>query len=67
MEATVRTFAEAPPAGTVLLDDGTELPFDAAAFDADRLHLLRLGQRVRITVENGRIVYLTLATLPPTS
>ncbi|MGH3531663.1 MAG: hypothetical protein ACRDSX_06965, partial [Mycobacterium sp.] len=64
MEATVRTFSEATSAGTVLLDDGTEMPFDAEAFDAHRLRLLRFGQRVRITVENGRIVHLTLATLP---
>jgi cold shock CspA family protein len=67
MEATVRTFAEATSAGTVLLDSGTEMPFGAEAFDADRLRLLRVGQRVRIAVENGRIVHLTLATLPPAS
>jgi cold shock CspA family protein len=67
MEATVRTFSEATSAGTVLLDDGTEMPFAAEAFDADRLRLLRVGQRVRITVENGRIVHLTLASLPPAS
>lgn len=63
----MRTFSEATSAGTVLLDHGTEMSFDAEAFDADRLRLLRSGQRVRITVENGRIVHLTLATLPPTS
>lgn len=63
----MRTFCEATSAGTVLLDDGTEMPFDADAFDAHRLRLLRLGQRVRITVQDGRIVQLTLATLPPAS
>ncbi len=34
--------------GTVLLDDGSELAYPAAAFDASGLRLLRLGQRVRI-------------------
>ncbi|MGH3634369.1 hypothetical protein [Mycobacterium sp.] len=62
----MRTFSEATSAGTVLLDSGTEMPFDAEAFDADRLRLLRCGQRVRIVMEKGRIVHLTLAGLPPT-
>lgn len=43
------------------------MAFDAEAFDGKRLRLLRFGQRVRITVENGRILLLTLATLPPAS
>ena len=48
MQATVRSFDPATRSGTVLLDDGTELPYDAPAFDAGGLRLLRLGQRVRI-------------------
>ncbi|KAA8938834.1 MAG: hypothetical protein F6Q13_19790, partial [Mycobacterium sp.] len=62
MEATVRQFSETTFAGTVLLDCGTEVSFDGDAFDRDRLRRLRSGQRVRIAMENGRIVKLTLAT-----
>jgi hypothetical protein len=58
----------------VLLDDGVELPFDAVAFDAGGVRLLRVGQRVRLRTQpppgagdvDGapRIVFLTIATLP---
>ena len=68
MQATVRTFDATTRAGTVLLDDGTELPYDDRAFDAGGLRLLRVGQRVRITVtgETGerQVTFLTVATLP---
>ena len=37
----------------MLLDDGTPVPFDAPAFDAGGLRLLRPGQRVRIEVEGA--------------
>jgi hypothetical protein len=43
------------------------VPFDAAAFDAGGLRLLRPGQRVRIEVEGPkdapRITLVTLQTL----
>jgi 2-phospho-L-lactate guanylyltransferase len=68
VQATVRSFSSATRAGTVLFDDGVELPYDAAAFDASRLRLLRVGQRVRLRVEGEgaemRITFLTVATLP---
>ncbi|MEU9114758.1 hypothetical protein AB0D04_23920 [Streptomyces sp. NPDC048483] len=48
MQATAYTYDETTRSGSVLLDDGTPLPFDAAAFDAGGLRLLRPGQRVRI-------------------
>jgi 2-phospho-L-lactate/phosphoenolpyruvate guanylyltransferase len=67
VQATVRTFDPATRAGTVLLDDGTELPFDRPAFDAGGLRLVRFGQRVRIEVDGTgagrRVTFLTLATL----
>jgi 2-phospho-L-lactate guanylyltransferase len=51
-----------------LLDDGRELAFDAAAFDAGGMRLARFGQRVRIRVDGGssdqRVTALTLATFP---
>lgn len=68
MQATVRTFDPGSRAGTVLLDDGLELPYDRAAFDAGGARLLRVGQRVRIERgtdgSSSRVTYLTVATLP---
>ncbi|HEY9351144.1 MAG TPA: hypothetical protein VIP75_10660 [Acidothermales bacterium] len=75
MHATVRSFVPATRSGTVLLDDGVELPFDAVAFDAGGVRLLRVGQRVRLRFQRPaqigevaeaapRIVFLTIATLP---
>ncbi|GAA1977050.1 hypothetical protein [Catenulispora subtropica] len=65
VQGTARVFDPATRSGTVLLDDGTELAFDTAAFDAGGLRLLRLGQRVKMRRDDaGRIVALTLVTLP---
>ena len=64
VQATVRSFDPRTRSGDVLLDDGSELAFAAAAFDASGLRLLRLGQRVRIeTDESGRVLRLTIPTL----
>jgi 2-phospho-L-lactate guanylyltransferase len=51
MQGTVATFDTRSHAGTLLLDDGTELPFPAEAFDRSGLRLLRLGQRVVIEAD----------------
>jgi 2-phospho-L-lactate guanylyltransferase len=69
MQATVRTFDPVTRSGSVLLDDGTELHYDADAFDLGDVRLLRLGQRVRVEVERDdlvgpRVSYLTIVTLP---
>jgi 2-phospho-L-lactate guanylyltransferase len=68
VQATVRTFDATTRSGTVLLDDGVELPYGPGAFDASGLRLLRVGQRVRIAVADsptGRVVdFLTVATRP---
>jgi cold shock CspA family protein len=48
MQGTVATFDPHTHTGTLLLDDGTELAFPAAAFQRSGLRLLRLGQRVSI-------------------
>ncbi|KOU00099.1 MULTISPECIES: hypothetical protein [Streptomyces] len=70
MQATAYTYDPESRSGQVLLDDGTPVPFDAAAFDAGGLRLLRPGQRVRIEVEGEdtaegagrRITLVTLQT-----
>ncbi|RKE21326.1 hypothetical protein [Streptomyces sp. TLI_171] len=68
MQATAFTFDPTTRSGSVLLDDGTPVPFDAPAFDASGLRLLRPGQRLRIrTTGEGparRVVFLTLPTFP---
>ena len=66
MQATAFTYSPDSRSGSVLLDDGTPLPFDAEAFDAGGLRLLRPGQRVRIeTAGEGterRVTFVTLQT-----
>ena len=68
MQATVLSFSPDTRSGSVLLDDGTELPFDSWAFDRGHLRHARAGQRVRIRVEgegvDARVTALTLVTLP---
>ncbi|MEV7868100.1 hypothetical protein AB0P17_18800 [Streptomyces sp. NPDC088124] len=71
MQATSYTYDSETRCGSVLLDDGTPVEFDAAAFDAGGLRLLRVGQRVRIETESTgeaggapfRITLVTLQTL----
>jgi cold shock CspA family protein len=64
VQATVATFDSATGTGTVLLDDGRRESFDAAAFTAGGLRLLRLGQRVRLEYDGGQVVRVTIYTLP---
>jgi cold shock CspA family protein len=64
MQATAYTYDPDSRSGSVLLDDGTPVPFDAAAFDAGGLRLLRPGQRVRIEVQGeGEARKIALVTL----
>lgn len=64
MQATSFTYDSETRTGSVLLDDGTPVDFDAAAFDAGGLRLLRPGQRVRIETEGeGASPRITLVTL----
>ena len=68
MQATAYTYDPETRSGSVLLDDGTPVPFGAAAFDAGGLRLLRPGQRVRIELDEAageqerRIILVTLQT-----
>ncbi|MEU4409542.1 MULTISPECIES: hypothetical protein [unclassified Streptosporangium] len=64
MQATVRNFDPATRSGSVFLDDGTEIPFEAAAFDAGPLRLLRSGQRVNLVMDGDDVTYVTLSTFP---
>lgn len=68
MQASIVDFDEESRSGSVVLDDGTQLPYDAAAFDAGSMRLARVGQRVRVRTEGQgaerRVTFLTLWTLP---
>lgn len=64
MQGTVATFDPETHAGTVYLDNGVRLDYDAQAFAASGLRLLRLGQRVRLDTDaEGRVTGLTLPTM----
>ncbi|WP_055564465.1 MULTISPECIES: hypothetical protein [Streptomyces] len=64
MQATAYTYDSETRSGSVLLDDGTPVTFEAPAFDAGGLRLLRPGQRVRIEVDGeGEARRITLVTL----
>lgn len=60
MQASVHEFDASSGTGSVLLDDGVRLPFDAEAFWPSGLRLLRVGQRVSIEVEHDRVVALRI-------
>jgi cold shock CspA family protein len=62
-QATVARFDPQTGAGTVLTDDGRQVSFDAAAFAAGGLRLLRLGQRVRLEYSGDRVTRVTIHTL----
>jgi 2-phospho-L-lactate/phosphoenolpyruvate guanylyltransferase len=61
VQASVHRFDPQTGEGSVLLDDGTEVPFDAAAFERSGLRLLRVGQR--LTIDLGDDVAMDLRLL----
>jgi cold shock CspA family protein len=48
MQASVHRYHDENGSGSVLLDDGREIPFDGKVMDASGLRHLRPGQRVSI-------------------
>ena len=67
MQGTVRSFDPQTRGGTVLLDDGIELPYDATALATSPVRHLRIGQRVQLQTtgagEDLRITGVTIYTL----
>ncbi|HEY7043374.1 MAG TPA: hypothetical protein VH419_06880 [Nocardioidaceae bacterium] len=63
-QATVWSFDETTRQGEVVFDDGRRLRFDAEAFAASGLRLLRAGQRVRLERDGDAVRRLTVLTLP---
>ena len=67
MQGTVKEFSEETRSGSVILDDGTEIPLPPEAFSRSGLLKLQYGQRVRFEVEgegeNRRIRTINITTL----
>ena len=55
MQASVHRFDDEDASGSVLLDDGREVPFDGAVFDQSGLRHVRTGQRVSVQVADHRV------------
>lgn len=66
-QGTIKDFDLASHTGSLLLDNADELPIDAETFANSGLLELRLGQRVRFTLEgdgdNRRVRNLQLVSL----
>lgn len=63
MQGTVANFDE-DASGEVVLDSGRRVRFDAAAFAASGLRLLRPGQRVRLDLDaDGSVVAVRIPTM----
>lgn len=63
MQGTVFSFDEQTHEGSVVLDNGRRLDFDATAFAASGLRLLRPGQRIQFDADGDRVTALTIITL----
>ena len=61
-QGTVKTFDDGSRAGSLLLDDATEVAIDATSLEGAGVRYLRIGQRVRFDLidEGGRRVARTL-------
>jgi cold shock CspA family protein len=58
MQASVHKYDDKSGSGSVLLDDGLEVPFEGAALDASGLRLVRPGQRVSIEMSGSAVTRL---------
>lgn len=62
-QATVGSFDPRSGSGTVLLDDGTPLAFDADVFADSGFRLLRSGQRVLVLLDGDGLRVSSLRML----
>ena len=58
MQASVHKYDDSSGSGSVLLDDGLEVPFDGIVMDASGLRLVRPGQRVSIEMTGSAVTRL---------
>ena len=66
MQANVHQYHPEDRSGSVLLDDGREIPFDASAFDASGLRHVRPGQRVSIEMSGTELTRLWIVGIGDT-
>jgi cold shock CspA family protein len=60
VQGSVHRFDPQTGAGSVLLDDGTEVPFDGEAFARSGLRFVRVGQRLSVELADDAVVDLRL-------
>jgi cold shock CspA family protein len=58
MQASVHTYDDESGSGSVLLNDGREIPFDGNVMDASGLRRLHSGQRVSIEMSASALTRL---------
>ncbi len=58
MQASVHKYDDESGSGTVLLNDGREIPFDGSVMDASGLRRLRQGQRLSIEMSASMVTRL---------
>jgi cold shock CspA family protein len=58
MQASVHQYNDKNGSGSVLLNDGREIPFDGKVVDASGLRHLRPGQRVSIEMSETALTRL---------
>ena len=59
MQATVRDW-DAAQGGSAFLDDGTIVELPLHSLQGSAFRFLRLGQRVQLTLDEGRVVAVAL-------
>jgi cold shock CspA family protein len=63
-QGTVKSFDPASQETVVLTDDRVEYVVPRETFRKSRLRHLTLGQRVKFMVEDDRVTYVNILTLP---
>jgi len=65
MQGTVHRYDEETGSGSLLLDDGREVPFGGMQTDDSGLRHLRRGQRLTVQISDGRAVRLRIIGIGP--
>ena len=66
MQANVHRYHDENHSGSVLLDDGREIPFDGKVFDASGLRQVRPGQRVSVEMSATELTRLWIVGIGDT-
>ena len=66
MQANVHRYHDENHSGSVLLDDGREIPFEGSVFDASGLRQVRPGQRVSVEMSETELTRLWIVGIGDT-